>query len=544
MQNTSFRSYLRRSFLRPMILFLLSTYLLLVLALLALFFFSTIQISHKENRSLSLQLEVKIQQVLYTAQKIANDKQLQAAVARKSTTIAVNEFIYKQINALELPSIFVFFTDENVLLSNLSPMDLESFLKSELMRMLPYANFPLQEKSNLQFSQQSIAYEYIYQVSKDAYFYIGIPHKVLEEQLANTKSDILCLVDAYQNILYTGQPQLYTTLGKMVQDFPKNGIYSLGNGRYYVSQSYLLNNSLRLLHFYSLLLYETLLFYASILIPLLALGMSFIAYWVSDKLAQKSLKPIQVIVDTIQSQDLSLRIQKNTFTEFQPLYQEFNQMLNRIEQLLQNNAQLHEHKRLLELKQLKARFNPHFVFNILESIRFVMYSDLNKAGDMLVSFGNILRYQIDNTQSKVSLKEDLDYVAQYLHLQKLRYSEELKYKIQLAPSLEDLHIPKLLIQPLVENAIKHGYRQGHTLEILVEVENTGKSVWIKVWDNGRGFPEEFNWEEICQADSPHIGLYNTHRFIQLSYGEGFGLHIQSGKRTCVSIELAKEENHV
>lgn len=544
MKNASFRSYLRLSFLRPMILFLLSTYLLLILALLALFFFSTIQISHKENKALALQLEEKIQQVLTTAQNIAKHKELQTAASKKSTTITTNELIYKQINALDFPSIFVFFTEESVLLSNLSPIDLEGFLKSELIRMLPYAKFPLHEKSNLQFSQQSIAYESIEQVSKNAYFYIGIRHKSLEEHLANTKSDMLCLVDAYQNILYTGQPQLYATLGKMAQDFPKNGIYSLENGRYYISQSFLLNNSLRLLHFYSLLLYETLLFYASILIPLLALGMSFIAYWVSDKLAQKSLKPIQVVIDTIQSQDLSLRIQKNTFTEFQPLYQEFNQMLNRIEQLLQNNAQLHEHKRLLELKQLKAKFNPHFVFNILESIRFVMYSDLDKASDMLVSFGNILRYQIDSTESKVSLKEDLDYVTQYLRLQKLRYGEELQYRVELPLTLEKLFIPKLLIQPLVENAIKHGYHQGHCLEILLEIEDAEKSVWIKVWDNGRGFSKDFNWEEICQADSPHIGLYNTHRLIQLSYGENFGLHIQSGMHTCVSIELAKEENHV
>lgn len=544
MKKASFRSYLRLSFLRPMILFLLSTYLLLVLALLALFFFSTIQISHKENKTLSLQLEKKIQQVLSTAKNIATHKQIQAAILKKSTSVAINEFIYKQINALELPSIFVFFTKENVLLSTLPPMELDIFLKSELMLMLPYAKFPLQEKSTLVFSQQSIAYECVEQVGEEAYFYIGIPHKSLEESLADTKSDMICLVDVYQNILYTGQPQLYATLGKIVKEFPENSIYSLGNGHYYVSQSYLLNNSLRLLNFYSLLLYETLLFYASILIPLLALGMSLIAYWVSDKLAQKSLKPIQVVVDTIQRQDLSLRIQKNTFVEFQPLYHEFNQMLNRIELLLQNNTQLHEHKRLLELKQLKARFNPHFVYNILESIRFVMYSDLHKASDMLVSFGNILRYQIDNTKNKVSLKEDLYYVTQYLHLQKLRYGEELHYCIQLPTALEKLHIPKLLIQPLVENAIKHGYRQGHCLEILLEVEEAEKSIWIKVWDNGKGFPKEFNWEEICQADSPHIGLYNTHRLIQLSYGERFGLQIHSGNRTCVSIELAKEENHV
>ena len=153
---------------------------------------------------------------------------------------------------------------------------------------------------------------------------------------------------------------------------------------------------------------------------------------------------------------------------------------------------------------------------------------------MLLSFANLMRYSINYGHTKVSLETDVEYVNDYLLLQKVRYNNCLRYEFLIPDQLLECQVPKLLLQPVIENSIKHGYQQGKILEIVVQVERVGNDLRFVVRDNGRGidadrlaairesFTMELNSEYI-----KHIGLYNIQKVVELMYGPDYGLTIES-----------------
>ncbi|MEG2602274.1 MAG: histidine kinase, partial [Carnobacterium sp.] len=195
-------------------------------------------------------------------------------------------------------------------------------------------------------------------------------------------------------------------------------------------------------------------------------------------------------------------------------------------------------------KFLQSQFNPHFLFNMLETIRYTMVSDQDKAQRIILTLARLLRYSIHQGQNWEILQKDMDYISDYLALHQYRYNNRLTYQIDLDPSLTKVEIPKLLLQPIVENSIKYGYQNQTNLTIKISVQAQQDKIWITVEDDGPGIATkqlseiEANLrQEIINLSS--IGLYNTDRKIKLIYGEKYGLKIKStlGLGTIVQIEL-------
>ena len=223
-------------------------------------------------------------------------------------------------------------------------------------------------------------------------------------------------------------------------------------------------------------------------------------------------------------------------------------MMIQLQQLLQHNNELMERKRIMEVKQLEEQFNPHFVFNVMETLKYEIVIDPKQASVMVVSFANLMRYSINYGNAKVLLRTDIAYIKDYLMLQKMRYNQRLTYEIKMEDGLLDYEIPKLLIQPIVENCLSHGAENVDRINIVILGRKVNEVIELTIEDNGQGIEKDKLKEiqDMLQNENEmpeHIGLYNVHRAIKLLYGESYGLEISSryGTGTKVTLKIPIKE---
>lgn len=166
-----------------------------------------------------------------------------------------------------------------------------------------------------------------------------------------------------------------------------------------------------------------------------------------------------------------------------------------------------------QLGSLKSQINPHFVFNTLNNIRSLILEDKEKAREMLLNFSDLFRYALKNTdQSKVNLKEELNVVNQYLELLSIQYEEKLKYKIKVDEGLEQVELPPMMLQLLVENAVKHGisqFKEGGSILIDIDQENGFLNINVKNTGNLKMSSK--------LGDKLGVGLENIRQRLDLIY---------------------------
>ncbi|WP_426452101.1 sensor histidine kinase [Paenibacillus sp. S-38] len=220
--------------------------------------------------------------------------------------------------------------------------------------------------------------------------------------------------------------------------------------------------------------------------------------------------------------------------EIGQLARTFNHMSGRIEHLIHEVSREKISQKEMELQMLKMQINPHFLYNTLESIRMVAESrQAPDAADMAFSLGEILRYGINRSSDLVTVREEIYHLEQYMLLQKIRFEEMFSIVLDIRQEMMDMRMLKVILQPLVENAIIHGIT-NRSSGGLIEVRgySVGDHLIFEVCDNGKGMPEEqaaalnrsFRHPE---EGTTSIGLHNVNKRIQLYYGEAYGLEIIS-----------------
>lgn len=236
----------------------------------------------------------------------------------------------------------------------------------------------------------------------------------------------------------------------------------------------------------------------------------------------------------VQNGDFDVHLEElKSNDEIGDLVVSFETMTGEINHLLENNVKAEKEKRKNEMKALQAQINPHFLYNTLDSI--IWMSQAGKKDDvikMTSSLSKLLRRSISNPEEMVTLAEEIDQVKNYLVIQKMRYRDKLEYEIDSDPELEKHNVLKLLLQPLVENAIYHGikYKEGKGLITIREYIEDGK-LCIAVQDDGVGMtPDELEHiydEQKKNTVSTGVGVYNVNKRIKLNYGEDYGLFYRS-----------------
>ncbi len=272
-----------------------------------------------------------------------------------------------------------------------------------------------------------------------------------------------------------------------------------------------------------------------------------VIYLAVHNMEQQFTSFIQKIASTNQI-DSQAYITVNSHDEFAKMAHVYNDMLGRIHHLIQT---VYEQKLLTqraELEALHSQINPHFLYNTLDSISSLI--DLQRPRDAQKALFALASMSIKGPDI-LSIGEELAYIREYLFIQKMRFGGKVLFLVDVPEELSPYSIPKLCIQPLIENSLIHGVRDMlETGMVAVSGEDCGGCIRIRVRDNGIPIPGHVK-ERLSQTDSPSsqsIGLMNIQRRIQMIYGSSYGLEIRSGAEgNQVTIVLPKkrkeEESH-
>ncbi len=289
-----------------------------------------------------------------------------------------------------------------------------------------------------------------------------------------------------------------------------------------------------------------------VVIALMA-GVLLVALWLSMRIVQP-LTDIQVSMQRIERNldDNRMSLPEEGFAEYASLAHSYNVMLRRIRGLMQETVDRQEQLRRMEIGALQEQINPHFLYNTLDSIVRVMETGRTpEAIEMVQALAKLFRLSINNGDYFLTVEQEMDYARNYLTIQQVRYKKRFKYELYMDESIKDLPCPKIILQPLIENSLKHGMSDMPGCKMIVRARQEGYNIVLSVEDDGLGIPPEKlkKLQEMLRDDSNimvkksryGIGLRNTNRRIKLLYGSDYGLTIESEveERTCVTITFPK-----
>jgi two-component system sensor histidine kinase YesM len=254
-------------------------------------------------------------------------------------------------------------------------------------------------------------------------------------------------------------------------------------------------------------------------------------------LSRRITKPMILLQDSMK------RVEKGKFEqvdltripdhEIRTLGKAFNMMADEIQKLMAENIWEQEEKRRNEMKALLSQINPHFLYNTLDSIVWMAEAGKNReVVHMTTALARLLRRSISSDQELFTIRQETDYVKNYLDIQQMRYKDKLDYEMVIDEAILEKPVIRLVLQPLAENAIYHGikYKGGRGL-IRIEAYQEGRDIILKVTDNGKGMTEE-QMKSIFQKHKVNyerngVGVYNVQTRLKLYYGREYGLCYES-----------------
>ncbi len=274
---------------------------------------------------------------------------------------------------------------------------------------------------------------------------------------------------------------------------------------------------------------------------------SMVSVWIAGGIS-KPLNKLKQTIALVENGDLNASMETKYRDEIGELGRSFNKMVQNIKRLVKEVYEARLKTKEAEFNALESQINPHFMYNTLESINMtaILKNDF-EVSDGLTAFGNILRVNMDTKNSLVTVEQELQYVLDYLKIMKLRFGEKIAAQVEVDDALKSFMILKISIQPLVENAIIHGFseKRGSGL-IKITIRQQNDLLIIAVSDNGLGMTgqrmedvrKSLDQEEVG-AKKGSIGLKNVHDRIKLYFGSDYGLKIDSefGKGTTVEMNL-------
>lgn len=243
------------------------------------------------------------------------------------------------------------------------------------------------------------------------------------------------------------------------------------------------------------------------------------------------LEKLMAAFDRVQQDKLETQIPVDRQDEFGQLAERFNQMVHALsvnrQELITNQQELNQ----AQIRMLQAQLNPHFLCNTLDTMKWI--SKINKVPQvamMATNLADILRFCI-SADEFVPLYRELEILERYIEIQKIRLSDDFSFRQCIPEELYDCLVPKMILQPIVENAILHGIDgiSGSTIEIRAWEE--GGSLKITVTDNGHGFPEDMLGQPYRRDEGlakGHLGLYNVDMILRRNFGESCGLWLSPG----------------
>lgn len=269
------------------------------------------------------------------------------------------------------------------------------------------------------------------------------------------------------------------------------------------------------------------------------------------KIVKWITRPLEELAETagqFRKENLKVRCSVATKDEIGELAGVFNEMLQRIEYQMENIRQVQKEKRKYELALIQAQIKPHFLYNTLDLIYiFCQMKNTQGAAKVTKAMADYYRTSLSSGREIITIGEEVKNISSYLLIQKERYSNKIDFQIEVDPSIYHYAIPKMTLQPLVENAIYHGLKtRKEKGNIYVKGWSDNELIHLLIEDDGVGMSEEKIKEVMENEDDMkkgHFGLSSVHRRIQIYYGAEYGIRIESKEQvgTRILIRLPQKE---
>ncbi len=259
----------------------------------------------------------------------------------------------------------------------------------------------------------------------------------------------------------------------------------------------------------------------------------------------RPLKDFQQNILKVGAGQVPLRAKEEGAPELVQLASNFNQMLDQMEHLMVAIKEEEQEVRRYELRALASQINPHFLYNTLDTIVWMAeLQEGSKVVELTKSLAHYFRLALNRGHEQIRLQDEINHVRQYLFIQQQRYGKKLTYVISENSDVADFLLPKLVLQPLVENAIYHGIKQIQTTGVIkIQVPLSEAELIVSVSDNGPGFTTDVGNEDIG-VKLGGVGLSNVDQRLKLQFGDDYHMEIQSPTDGWTTVSLCFNRSQV
>ena len=280
----------------------------------------------------------------------------------------------------------------------------------------------------------------------------------------------------------------------------------------------------------------------SLLTGILCLLLCLWTAWTLSRYLSKPVHEMDEAMGRVEKGEYDVSIQTDASDEFARLAASFNRMTAMYRQNLARSVQRQKELNETQLRMMQAQLNPHFLYNTLDSIKWMgITNGVPQIGDITTDLAELLRAGISGDKL-ITLEEELELIERYIDIQSIRFEDSFTCEIDVEERFMHCVLPKLVLQPLVENSIIHGLAGKEDGYIKLWAERDGDDLKLCVWDNGCGIPQEV----LDKLNSPdktlpggHLGLNNVDKIIRLYYGDCYGItaHTYRGEGSCIELRL-------
>ncbi|MPQ31269.1 sensor histidine kinase [Clostridium estertheticum] len=563
-RNRNFKESIRYFFLKYTVISLILVYPLFFAFMVIILKINTINNTKQATNDISASLEHVYRNYYDEINKMSNSNTVINLINNRLHSNTIYDEFYKFNINQKVKSVFYIVDNDGIFLISTTTADDEiskPIVENITLRAAEKPNEVIKQTDIVNYSNnKETVYTFAKSVKDGNGKIVGcLIYQLYEEDLQQLirvrGNEIAVVTDEYSNIIVTNNNSVKGLMNKFIPKYYyKDKYVNLDVDKYYINKKALSTVPIYVYTLNTIEIKNMIFVFYFLFLIIVSIGFWFLINYFANRMSSRNTKSIDTLilsVNELQNGRMNSYVDIKSGDEFEILGNQYNIMLDELNALIKKNEELFSLRRIVEIKQLQSQFNPHFIFNVLETLRYSILIAPKEAEEIVIGLSKLLRYSVNYKGQKVMLRKDLEYIEDYLKLNKHRFNDKLKYNIDIYEGVKDAYVPKLLLQPIIENSIKYGYLDKDIIEINVAGELNDGIITLEVKDTGTGIRKE-QLDNIRRSlkesenITEHTGLYNIHRRLVLLYGGKYGIEIESifGEGTNVKLTIPYEKSDI